>query len=198
MINNTLLLLFFAIVVTSVELEKFIDCPASHLIKSYNLNASAIYSKENGFKWTNRTVQEFYDVIPPFITKLLTERKKEDFLKRVQILEIGCGDGHALGDFQYQYPRATVIGLNKGGYEYVQVETQDQWLFKRLKANYKIRCEKSSLKPSIPKITIMKHGVGMEPIPFPYGKFDFVFTMFSLDLGKKIIKIINIIIFTKK
>jgi SAM-dependent methyltransferase len=177
-------IVLFSEILSKSEIQDtdFEDCSTANLLKTYSIDEKSTLAPYQTFQWTNRTLSDFFKLFPDFIRPLFMNRSSTEYLAPLNILEIGCGDGHALGDFQYMFPLAKVVGVNKG-YGYMQVENERQWVIKRIQAGYKIRCRKSTNTPSVPRIVIMSKGVGSEPIPFGRGKFDLVFSMFSLDSG---------------
>jgi SAM-dependent methyltransferase len=118
--------------------------------------------------------------MPPFFVDLLKTYYPG---REMSLLEIGCGNGHALLGLQRMLPRGKVIGINKGGYGYAQVEDSKTLLKVARKHKVEILCDDTTRTPLLPRV-IPTAGLQEEPLPFKDEAFDIVISHHALNEGK--------------
>ena len=74
-----------------------------------NTSAVKIHLDESRSSYTTRSLKDLKAAMPPFLS--FDKYKNEENTR--QILEIGCGTGHALVELQALLPNAKLTGTNK-------------------------------------------------------------------------------------
>jgi SAM-dependent methyltransferase len=189
---NIILLLLCMVFVSTKEgsnsspnIDGYVHCPTDYLLQRYNILPKDIVFKSNSFDTLrNQSINDLLLVFPPFIRQIFINRPQQDYQQPLHILDIGCGNGHTIGDFQYLFPNARTFGINLLGYQKNQVESQRQFIISQLSAQEHIRCLQRTLEPSLPQFLLLKKGIGLERLPFQLHRFDLIYSVFTLTAGK--------------
>lgn len=150
------------------ELLKFMDSKHISALKGY---------ADHGY--TSRGLVEFIEMVGvptlPFQDLLHDLQNKS----KPAILEIGCGAGKFMLDLQAHVPSAHIIGLNKRGWEYAQLTSNQSILSMALYFNKSVPCTEQSI-PIYPDFQSFD-GIGAAELPFPSDSFDAIVSMHALN-----------------
>lgn len=140
----------------------------------------------NDYGFTNRTIDSFYQNCHPLLVKALGLSPGDDNHKfGLDVLEIGCGNGHLLLGLQQKLGDASHLHcVNKHGYRSQVNEPAD---FVRLATakSVPLLCPLMPDAPLLPEVILMKQGIGKEDLPEfkNVDTFDFVYSQYALDHG---------------
>lgn len=127
--------------------------------------------------YTDRGISSMEPMLNPVqVLQIMSSREAP------QILEIGCGSGHALLDLQWRYPTANITGVNKRGYGITQLNATTELIDMSIFYNVSLICDVFDV-PILPHLVLFD-GVGKNQMPFPNQSFDMIISQNSLDTGK--------------
>jgi hypothetical protein len=136
-----------------------------------------IHLDESRSSYTTRSLKDLKAAMPPFLS--FDKYKNEENTR--QILEIGCGTGHALVELHALLPNAKLTGTNKKGYQHGQSNNQMELVAYAKHYKVPIKCNSAS-KPSIPKL-VLTDGIQNKPLDFSFNCMDLVLSHHALNQG---------------
>jgi SAM-dependent methyltransferase len=159
----------------SVTDAKFVNCSVR---TSYGKQIDTHSLSWETHSFTNRSFNDLLETLPTWFVHLISS-----YNESVEVLEIGCGNGHALLNLQTRLPSSHLVCVNKAGYGHFQAENKSFLLDTALHYGMPLLCDEGTGSLVLPELVLLENGIDKASLPFRNESFDLILSNHALNQG---------------